>query len=236
IIDTQTALADLVDTLSNLPTSPPSLYLDLEGENLGRKGTIAILQLHLLPTHHTYLIDVHTLQHATFTTTGHSGTTLKSVLESATIPKVFFDVRHDSDALYHLYGVSLAGIKDLQLMKHATYSDTRYVKGLATCIQWDAGLATSELHAAWAVKEAGKKLFCPELGGSYAVFSQRPLLDDIIRYCAQDAYILPLLYERYDWLINREHFATYFRETIARHEKMRVKDSQSEYFASWGKD
>jgi hypothetical protein len=35
-----------------------------------------------------------------FSTAGTNGQTLKTILESETIPKVFFDVRNDSDALY----------------------------------------------------------------------------------------------------------------------------------------
>lgn len=50
---------------------------------------------------------------------------LKSILESSMTPKVFFDVRTDSDALYGQFGIRLAGIIDLQLMEVASRS--RYV-------------------------------------------------------------------------------------------------------------
>lgn len=34
--------------------------------------------------------------------------------------KVFFDIRHDSDALFGLFKINLDGIHDLQLMELAT--------------------------------------------------------------------------------------------------------------------
>lgn len=59
LVDTCAAIASLVDSLSELPNNPPSTYIDLEGVNLSRHGTISILQLHVLPEDKTYLIDVH---------------------------------------------------------------------------------------------------------------------------------------------------------------------------------
>ncbi|KAK6591850.1 3'-5' exonuclease [Botrytis cinerea] len=47
----------VVDTLLGLSTSPPSIYVDLEGVNLFRQGTISILQIYVAPLDHTYLID-----------------------------------------------------------------------------------------------------------------------------------------------------------------------------------
>jgi exonuclease 3'-5' domain-containing protein 1 len=120
LIDTTASLSILVDILYRQPTTPPSLFIDLEGVKLSRHGTISILQIFVRPTKRAYLVDVHTLQHLTFSTRAATGHTLKEILESDTIPKVFFDVRNDSDALYSLFQISLAGIQDLQLMELAT--------------------------------------------------------------------------------------------------------------------
>lgn len=68
----------------------------------------------------TYLIDIYVLGARAFSTTDASGNSMKSVLESDSIPKVFFDVRNDSDALYHHFNISLAGVVDLQVMEYAT--------------------------------------------------------------------------------------------------------------------
>jgi hypothetical protein len=52
-------------------------------------------------------------------TAGTNGQTLKMIFESETIQKVFFDVRNDSDALYYHFGISLAGVHDIQVMEFA---------------------------------------------------------------------------------------------------------------------
>lgn len=112
LVDTCTAVADLIDALVSLPTSPPSLYLDLEGVYLSRHGSVSILQIHVSPNNRTYLIDIHVLGDKAFSTTGASGQTLKGILESDLIPKVFVDVRNDSDTLFSHFGIDLANVQD----------------------------------------------------------------------------------------------------------------------------
>ena len=97
----------------DLSADPPSLYIDLEGVHLSRQGAISILQILISPQRRTYLIDVHALGSKVFSTAGANGQTLKTIFESETIPKVFFDVRNDSDALYSHFGICLAGIQDI---------------------------------------------------------------------------------------------------------------------------
>ncbi|KAL6406080.1 uncharacterized protein AUP68_10641 [Ilyonectria robusta] len=99
-VDNTAALSKMVDSLDGLPTVLPSMFIDLEGVNLSRHGTVSILQIYILPAKCTYLIDVYTLRHECFSTPGENGRTLKEILESELIPKVFFDVRNDSDALH----------------------------------------------------------------------------------------------------------------------------------------
>lgn len=116
-VDTEAKIARLVGRLQNLPTSPPSLYIDLEGVDLSRHGSISILQIHILPLEETYLVDIHSLQEKAFSkTASDKGHNLLGILESPLIPKVFFDVRNDSDALFSHFNVKLAGVIDLQLM------------------------------------------------------------------------------------------------------------------------
>jgi exonuclease 3'-5' domain-containing protein 1 len=99
LVDTCTAISDLIDMIVHLPTNPLSLFLDLEGVQLSRHGSISILQVHICTDDRTYLIDIHTLGDKAFSTSGAGGETLKGIQESEFIPKVFFDVRNDSDAL-----------------------------------------------------------------------------------------------------------------------------------------
>ena len=198
IIDSTTTNAGLVDTLATLPTSPPSLYLDIERINLSRHGSISIIQLFVPLQNHVFLIDVHVLGAAAFSTQNSNGQTLKHILESPDIPKVFFDVRHDSDALYSHFHISLAGIEDIQLLENAVRPfNRRCVSGLAKCIEKDATMTDSQRSDWRRTKEQGLRLFAPERGGSYEVFNARPLSEEIRKYCVQDVLFLPGLWSTY---------------------------------------
>jgi exonuclease 3'-5' domain-containing protein 1 len=111
---------DQLDTLTDLPTSPSSLYVDAEGIHLSRRDSISILQLLVSPDNRTYLIDIYALGDKAFSTAGATGQTLKGILESDSIPKVFFDVHCDSDVLFRHFRINLTGIHDIQLMELAT--------------------------------------------------------------------------------------------------------------------
>ena len=200
IIDSPKGMITLLDTLVNLPTDPPSLYLDIEGINLGRHGSISIIELLVAPQNHVYLIDVHVLRALAFSTKSvTTGETFQSILESPSIPKVFFDVRNDSDALHGHFGIRLAGVVDLQLLENATRPGGRrtFVSGLMRCIERDAPMTYAEKEAWQVTKERGRRLFAPELGGSYAVFDVRPVTQQIREYCVQDVLFLPGLWTTY---------------------------------------
>lgn len=198
LIDKVSALTTLLDSLEGLRNSPPSLFVDLEGDNLSRHGTVSILQLYVQPEGHVYLIDVHRLGAEAFDTPNANGLTLRSVLESPAIPKVFFDVRNDSDALYSLFNVMLAGVDDLQLMELATRTfSKKRVNGLKRCIENDADMTWSEKQKWIKTKDEGHLLFDPKAGGSYAVFNERPLSDTVQKYCIQDVLHLPSLWRMY---------------------------------------
>lgn len=223
LVNTTDAVSDAVNVLEGLPVAPPSLYVDLEGVDLSRHGTISILQIYVLPLRKTYLIDIFELRERAFNTTTVGGNTLKRILESASIPKVFFDVRNDSDALYSHYGINLAGVQDLQLMEFVTRGFRgRYVCGLAKCIEKDAPLTVAERNTWKAIKEKGLQLFAPERGGSYEVFNQRPLSQEILSYCLSDVEFLPRLWSLYNGRMNAE-----LKNKVNRGAEERVALSQS---------
>ncbi|KAH8593887.1 ribonuclease H-like domain-containing protein [Bisporella sp. PMI_857] len=200
LIDTCVGVGDLIDALGDVNTTVPLLYFDLEGINLGRHGSVSIMQLLVYPANQIYLIDVHTLGEDAFRTPGKTGTTLKDILESESIPKVFFDVRNDSDALFHHFSIKLAGIQDLQLMELATRRVQLYRKylfGLSKCVERELSLSMAESREWKDVKERGLNLFAPERGGSYEVFNIRPLPDAVVQYCIQDVQFMPKLWLRY---------------------------------------
>lgn len=231
LIDTVHSVAKVIDSLEGLPIEPPSIYIDVEGVNLSRHGTISILQLYVLPSKQIYLIDVLSLQNECFTTRGESGYTLKDILESNDIPKVFFDVRNDSDALYSHFQIQLAGVLDLQLMELATRSFSReYVCGLSKCIENDAPLSINERRSWIQIKEKGQKLFNPGKGGSFEVFNERPLREDISVYCAQDVQILPRL-----WIHYSRKITDAWKQRVVEASKERVELSQSRSYNGKGR-
>ncbi|GKZ64930.1 hypothetical protein AnigIFM50267_007086 [Aspergillus niger] len=152
-IDTLEGICEVIEALMNSPVTPPSIYIDLEGINLGREGPISIVQIFLDPQHRVYLVDVHTLGATAFDHATTTGKTLRSIFESDGIPKVFFDVRNDSVAMFHQYQVKLAGIYDLQVMEVGTRARPgKYLAGLAKCISRDAPMTPFE-KASWRARK-----------------------------------------------------------------------------------
>ena len=130
---------------------------------------------------------------------------------------MFFDVRNDADALYAHFNILLQGVHDIQLLEVATRSWAKdRVVGLGQCIRSAAGLAT-EVQQDWeAMKERGKALFAAEDGGSYEVFNIRPMLQDIVDYCAQDVVYLPCLWNVYSQKISKRWLKRVQEETVKR--------------------
>lgn len=230
-IDTTAAVASMIDEFPPENLWFPSLFLDVEGSNLSRSGTISLVTILVLhPIEVAYLVDVTKLGEKAFTTPSSRDETLQTVLESPKRIKVFYDIRHDSDALFGLFNVKLDGIHDLQLMELATrYAPKAYVQGLAKCIERDSGLTWEEKSKWKAVKEKGNQLFQPEKGGSYAVFDNRPLSDEMASYCVQDVKWLPVL-----WLVYANKVTKPWWSKIEQETKMRVSRSQGAVYDGTG--
>ena len=146
------------------------------------------------------------------------------------IPKVFFDVRSDSDALYSHFGIKLAGIQDLQLMELATRSfSKKLVHGLAKCIERDAPMTDSEKNS-WKVgKEKGRRLFSPAQGGSFEVWNDRPLSGEIMQYCVHDVQFLARLWSEYN-----RRLTSLWASRVEAEVRQRIVDSQSADFIEKG--
>ncbi len=219
----------LVDWLISRDADPelyaPTMYIDLEGVNLCREGSLSILTLLIdegTPTLHVFLIDVYSLGSQAFDTAGVEKKTLKDILQDKKIPKVFFDVRNDSDALFTHFGVALQGVQDIQLMESASRTTTRsrkYLNGLAKCVEQGV-LHDSDLQSWKLAKEKGGQLFKAEYGGSYEVFNQRPIPSDIISYCVGDVQYLPELWRKFRPKTDR------LRDLVNDETKKRVETAQ----------
>ncbi|KAI3392589.1 hypothetical protein diail_5463 [Diaporthe ilicicola] len=243
IVDSKPKLVSLLDKLSAVrppksPIDPPSLYCDIEGQSLGRHGTISILSLFLYPDNTAYLIDVHTLKHDAFTTANENGTTLKGILESSMVPKGFFDIRNDSDALFSLFGIKVACIHDIQLMELARRNGPkRRLSSLARCIEVDLTAVSDRASASQAIsaKRAGERLWNPRLGGTYASFNQRPMLPAIIEYCSADIAILPSLWKAYIRHLGADG-KLFWRSQVWDKTLARIKESQAARYDPHGGD
>lgn len=230
VVDSAETLLSLLDNLVDLAVHPPSLYLDLEGVKLGRHGSISIISLYVASAKTVYLIDIHRLGKTAFSTTttnGKATTSLKTVLESPAIPKVVFDIRNDSDALFSHYGISVDGIQDLQLMELATRKGSKdFVAGLAKCIEKESPVSTATKAEWQRTKEEATRLYDPKKGGRYEIFNERPIRPEIVHYCTQDVALLPGLYNVYNAKLCRPgelFWAVQVREAT----KDRIKLSQS---------
>ncbi|KAJ7220623.1 ribonuclease H-like domain-containing protein [Mycena pura] len=174
-----------------------SLAVDLEGVALCRSGTLCIVQLKAAASDTIWLVDVVALGASAFEETGGDGKSLKAIFEDEAVKKLFFDVRNDSDALFHLFGVKLANTYDLQLLEVAVRASTlaqspRFVRGLVPSLEEHvAPTKAAAVVRRWArVKADGLALFAPEHGGTYEVFAARPLAQALVEYCAQDVALL----------------------------------------------
>jgi len=216
IVNTPNEVVSLLNDIENRPTNPPSLYLDIEGVRLSRHGSISIIQLFNVPQNHVFLIDIFVLRQAAFDTPNRCGITLRSILESEIIPKVFFDLRNDSDALFAHFNIFLRGSHDVQLLKAATQPWAKRLAGLRQCVEYDAQLPVDVLKDWQTVKAKGRKLFSAEDGGSYEVFNIRPLLQDVITYCAQDVVHLPILWSTYSDRLSKSWLKRVEAETAKR--------------------
>ncbi|KAL3425169.1 hypothetical protein PVAG01_04450 [Phlyctema vagabunda] len=232
-IDSETNLLPLLDSITNLPVDPPSLYIDLKGINLGRHGSVSIFALHIASKQTTYLIDVHTLGKNAFSATNEGGTSLRAVLESPTIPKVVFDIRNASDALFSLFQVSVDGIRELQLMELACRPELagrtgcwEFVSSLAQCIAKDSSMSAAGKMQWHRNRGLAYQLSTPEKDGGDRIFNERPLRPEVVQYCTQNVQFLPDLFSVYNRQLRRGGQA-FWRVRVRESTRDRIKLSQS---------
>ncbi|KAL8366256.1 hypothetical protein RB595_004838 [Gaeumannomyces hyphopodioides] len=174
--------------------------IDLEGRNLSRNGTLDILTALVRPAKKPSLIDVHTLGDAAFTTANGAGRTLKGTLEDPDVPKYFWDVRNDADALWSHHRVRLAGVTDVQLLENATrWANKTRLWGPNMVVKRHLKPRQEVLNPWLQTKKDVGAL----MDADKDVFSRRPLATRVVRYCANDVKWLPGLRGLYIRHINR---------------------------------
>lgn len=190
-----TSLSELRNFLSSLPDDK-SLYLDLEGSNLGRHGSISLLTVLVHPGNQVHLIDLLTLGSAAFTTSSAGGATLKSILGDPEVPKYFWDLRNDADALWSLFNVGLANVTDIQLLENASRGsrDNTFLSGLDTAVRLDLPQLRPAERQRWARTKQAVKARMP----AAQVFSAWPLDAETVEYCVNDVRYLPALQAVYE--------------------------------------
>lgn len=214
----------LVKSLSKLPVGQIPLYIGCKTSQLdGGKDAISLLQLFVLPQNHIYLIDVHALGSPVFTMMERDGQSLRSILQSDLIPKVFFDVRLDCYLLFTHFGIALQCVQDIQLMDWVSRSpdlsplSRQPFRTLFRCLRSDARIPQREKDNWQAVYNAARSLYDPCMGGSLQAFSDRPLKKDVRAYCVLNLQYLPGLHNLYwDRLIKLEREQMLTTETTMR--------------------
>jgi exonuclease 3'-5' domain-containing protein 1 len=184
-IDTVEGMAPALATIR----ASSRLSVDCEGVALSRTGTICLVQVStacdpVTRLYHCFLFDVVALGASTFTTG------LGAILSAPTPVKLFYDMRRDSEALFHQFGIHLRGVCDMQLMelasRRARNQSVVYLPGLARLLGDRFTDLDAELQA---VKDgmSGKYEQQPDL------WQRRPLTKEQTIYAAVDVVLLHLL-------------------------------------------
>ena len=148
------------------------------------------------PTRHTYLFAVSRLDETAFNTTGSHKKSLKQVLESHSIIKGLWDARNDSAGLFRCFGIVIDGVEDIQLLicEATHFQEDRSRPRLDVAIGALCPMSTEVRWRMYDTKASIKRMWKPELGGSFAAFSECPLDPKIIAYYVSDTYFLGELY------------------------------------------
>ena len=167
-----------------------AIAFDCEGINLGRHGPLTIATFGTLEKNSPiYVVDVQVLGGDKVFSESNA---LKELLEGE-VPKIMFDCRAESDALFHQFGVRLNGVLDMQIMDQATRI---YLRGEAVpqrceylCPTFIPRLPNMDAVAKRSGLSIITKLPCPHLFSS-SVWSKRPLDPKTIAYAAQDVHVI----------------------------------------------
>ena len=115
----------------------------------------------------------------------------------------------------------------MESAKRTNTTSRKYLNGLAKCIEQDMPY-DSDLTSWKLAKEKGGRLFKAEFGGSYKVFEQRPIPNEIISYCVGDVQYLPRLWSKF------RSSTIECRDLVKKETKKRVEASQKPEYQPHG--
>ncbi|KAK0625558.1 hypothetical protein DIS24_g11116 [Lasiodiplodia hormozganensis] len=237
VLNEVTTLQSFLREYANLPEKTSSaIYANLEGTKLGRKGSISIISLFVPSLGRVYHVDLISLGDAVLSTEPASGTSLKTILESPTIKKMFFDVRNDSDALFAHHQISLRGVVDIQLMELAarTYS-RRYLTSLAKCVEGDDDVApATKEHWRSVAQMFDLRRRSEQLSGRH-ILNSRPIDPLVLEFSKLRVVLLPHLWRVYSDKLraDNKHF---WRAKITVETENRAKIARSARYDGDSKD
>lgn len=221
LIDTQESLLEcLRDVERCMSTEDAAVAVDCEGVDLCRQGKLCTLQLRCRGATQTYVIDVVVLKKDAFDVSLDSGFSIKALLEDSGHLKLFFDPRNDTDAMYHQFGVFPRNVFCLQLAevahRRSLGMSVKFVKGLDKMIRSAVKMSEEQLSYLAGIKNEGKKLFAPEVGGTYDVWVNRPLGAELVEYAACDVEYLIDAYDFYMSVLSENWARRVFEASVER--------------------
>ncbi|CUS09220.1 unnamed protein product [Tuber aestivum] len=157
--------------------------------------------MHILTQNRTYFLDITTLGWGAFLPgESNEAGNLKTAPGPPSITKCLCDVHNDSGALFNLHDISHQGMQGIQVMNYATgevrngvFRRGNLVMGLAKRIATGSRLSGDAPGGFWRKKRGEGRIFNPKLVGSFAVFAERPLRDDVMEsYVGDVVHLLPL--------------------------------------------
>lgn len=163
---------EMLETFTEHFESELILAIDCEGVNLGRKGTIELVQVST--PHMDVLFDVQGV-----IKTSKIVLFLKKLLEDSRKIKIMFDCRMDADALFHHLGITLKNVHDAQVYD-MTNSCTTIRPNLKQCLlRYGISITTrdSNVYASnfryWATRPLTQEMKTRAVGDVNQLFALR---------------------------------------------------------------
>jgi len=177
------------------------ISVDCEGVALGRKGQLCMVQI--ATAYHVFIFDVLSLGESLF----KKG--LKSILESHSPIKVFYDCRGDSDILYHQYNVELKGVLDVALTE-VFYrwinglGVPRFLKGYKKSVETYLQICNQYFYS---LKD---KVSTTMTTNGTTCWKERPLSKEFLEYAAYDVKYLRELHFKLTANMSRRNIKTLY--------------------------